>query len=408
MTNPLANPGRRTSPPQVTRQGRAPGKPNEPTYGLPPVVHASEPHVDVLPLRARDQLPAGAVPLPAPRRAREDAVHAVQAGGHERNVAEDLQPRRKHHGALHAPVRSVRRRRDTTRGAPPRQVTDFATTLPSSSIPGSRRCSSSTASRSAPSRSSRTISGSASCSRFAPALLIIGLYVWIFRRAPGRAAWAAGSWASDGAPRAASTRTRRSQVTFDDVAGIEEAENELVEIVDFLKDPQKYTRLGGSAPKGVLLIGAPGTGKTLARTRGGRRGRRALLLHERLGVRRDDRGRRGGARARSLQAGTRERPRDHLHRRAGLDRPCARTDGDRRRRAEQEQTLNQILTEMDGFSGREGIIVLAATNQPDVLDQRPAPPGPLRPPRRDQSARPQRDARPFSRSTRAACRSHRT
>src|ERR671911_55899 len=76
---------------------------------------------------------------------------------------------------------------------------------------------------------------------FGPALLLIGGYIWLYRRA----------------------QQQDTKVTFDDVAGIEEAENELVEIVDFLKDPEKYTRLGGAAPKGVLLVGAPGTGKTL-------------------------------------------------------------------------------------------------------------------------------------------------
>ena len=98
---------------------------------------------------------------------------------------------------------------------------------------------------------------------FGPALLFIGFYVWMFRRAQQ------GGGLSGGLMGIGKSRARRydqekdTKVTFDDVAGIDEAENELVEIVDFLRDPKKYTRLGGTAPKGVLLIGAPGTGKTL-------------------------------------------------------------------------------------------------------------------------------------------------
>ena len=164
-----------------------------------------------------------------------------------------------------------------------------------------------------------------------------------------------------------------TKVTFDDVAGIDEAENELVEIVDFLRDPKKYTRLGGTAPKGVLLVGAPGTGKTLlAKAVAGGGG--AVLLDERLGVRGDDRGGGGGAGAGPLQAGARARAGDHLHRRAGRHRSRAGADGDQGlERAGAD--LEPILTEMDGFSSREGIIVLAATNQPEVLDKALLRPG---------------------------------
>src|SRR5690606_29669795 len=100
---------------------------------------------------------------------------------------------------------------------------------------------------------------------FGPALLIIGFYVWLFRRAMKQAGGMGGG-AMFGMGKSKARRYDAEQgekVSFEDVAGIAEAENELVEIVDFLKNPDKYTRLGGTAPKGVLLVGAPGTGKTL-------------------------------------------------------------------------------------------------------------------------------------------------
>jgi len=158
------------------------------------------------------------------------------------------------------------------------------------------------------------------------------------------------------------------------VAGIDEAENELIEIVDFLKDPQKYTRLGGTAPKGVLLIGAPGTGKTLlAKAVAGEAGvpffslSAAEFVEMIVGV--------GAARVRDLF----KQARDNAPAIIFIDE----IDSIGRARGptaiggvgEQEQTLNQILTEMDGFSGREGIIVLAATNQPEVLDRALLRPG---------------------------------
>jgi cell division protease FtsH len=165
-----------------------------------------------------------------------------------------------------------------------------------------------------------------------------------------------------------------TKVTFDDVAGIDEAENELVEIVDFLKAPQKYTRLGGTAPKGVLLIGAPGTGKTLlARAVAGEAGvpffsmSAAEFVEMIVGV--------GAARVRDLF----KQARDNAPAIIFIDE----IDAIGRARgqvaiggaSEQEQTLQQILTEMDGFTGREGIILLAATNQPDVLDRALLRPG---------------------------------
>src|SRR5215211_6102332 len=99
---------------------------------------------------------------------------------------------------------------------------------------------------------------------FGPALLLIGGYIWLYRRAQQQGGGMGGALTRVGRSRARRyDQEQDTKVTFDDVAGIEEAENELVEIVDFLKDPNKYTRLGGAAPKGVLLVGAPGTGKTL-------------------------------------------------------------------------------------------------------------------------------------------------
>src|SRR5215204_5827728 len=165
-----------------------------------------------------------------------------------------------------------------------------------------------------------------------------------------------------------------TRITFNDVAGIDEAENELVEIVDFLKDPKKYTRLGGTAPKGVLLIGAPGTGKTLlARAVAGEAGvpffsmSAAEFVEMIVGV--------GAARVRDLFKQARDSAPaiifiDEIDA-IGRARGQVAIGG----ASEQEQTLQQILTEMDGFTGREGIIVLAATNQPDVLDRALLRPG---------------------------------
>ena len=209
---------------------------------------------------------------------------------------------------------------------------------------------------------------------FGPALLFIGLYVWMFRRAARQGGGIGGLMGIGKSQARRYDQETDSKVTFDDVAGIDEAENELVEIVDFLKDPQKYTRLGGTAPKGVLLIGAPGTGKTLlARAVAGEAGvpffsmSAAEFVEMIVGV--------GAARVRDLFKQARENAPaivfiDELDA-IGRARGQLAIGGS----SEQEQTLNQILTEMDGFSGREGIIVLAATNQPDVLDKALLRPG---------------------------------
>lgn len=211
---------------------------------------------------------------------------------------------------------------------------------------------------------------------FGPALFFIGFYVWLFRRAAQQGAgMMGGGLMGIGKSKARRyDREKDTKVTFDDVAGIDEAENELVEIVDFLKDPPKYTRLGGAAPKGVLLVGPPGTGKTLlAKAVAGEAGvpffsmSAAEFVEMIVGV--------GAARVRDLFKEAREHAPaivfiDELDA-IGRARGQMAIGGS----SEQEQTLNQILTEMDGFSSREGIIVLSATNQPEVLDKALLRPG---------------------------------
>ncbi|HOZ21566.1 MAG TPA: ATP-dependent zinc metalloprotease FtsH [bacterium] len=211
---------------------------------------------------------------------------------------------------------------------------------------------------------------------FGPGLLLIFFYIWFMRRALQQG----GGGAGGGLMGIGKSKARRydaatdQKVTFEDVAGIDEAENELVEIVDFLKDPEKYTALGGSAPKGVLLVGAPGTGKTLlAKAVAGEAGvpfysmSAAEFVEMIVGV--------GAARVRDLFKQARENAPaiifiDELDA-IGRARGQVALGGT----SEQEQTLNQILTEMDGFSSKQGIIVLAATNQPDVLDKAILRPG---------------------------------
>ena len=214
---------------------------------------------------------------------------------------------------------------------------------------------------------------------FGPALLIILFYVWIYRRAKKSGGMGGmggmGSFMGIGSSKAKRfDKAKDKKVTFDDVAGIDEARNELVEVVDFLKNPKKYTRLGGSSPKGVLLVGAPGTGKTLlARAVAGEAAvpffsmSASEFIEMIVGV--------GAARVRDLFKQARENAPaiifiDELDA-IGRARGTTAVGGS----SEQEQTLNQILTEMDGFSSKEGVIVLAATNQPDVLDKALLRPG---------------------------------
>ncbi|TBV80350.1 MAG: ATP-dependent metallopeptidase FtsH/Yme1/Tma family protein [Desulfobulbaceae bacterium] len=196
-----------------------------------------------------------------------------------------------------------------------------------------------------------------------PMLLLIGVWIFFMRQMQG----GGGKAMSFGKSRARILDQDRSRVTFKDVAGIDEAKEELVEIVDFLKDPGKFTRLGGRIPKGVLLMGAPGTGKTLlARAIAGEAEvpffsiSGSDFVEMFVGV--------GASRVRDLFIqGKKNAPCiifiDEIdavgrHRGAGLGGG----------HDEREQTLNQLLVEMDGFESNEGVIIVAATNRPDVLD----------------------------------------
>src|SRR5579864_805523 len=210
---------------------------------------------------------------------------------------------------------------------------------------------------------------------FGPTLLLIGGFIWLSRRAAGQMGGGVFGLGKSQAKRYDQATIGEARVTFADAAGIEEAKAELVEIVDFLKDPAKYTRLGGVVPKGVLLIGAPGTGKTLlAKAVAGEANvpffsmGASEFVEMIVGV--------GASRVRDLFKQAREAAPaiifiDELDA-IGRARGAGVFSGSN---SEQEQTLNQILTEMDGFSARQGVIVLAATNRPDVLDQALLRPG---------------------------------
>jgi cell division protease FtsH len=203
---------------------------------------------------------------------------------------------------------------------------------------------------------------------FGPTILLVLLFVFLMRRAA--AAGGAGGLMSFGRSRARRVEGEDQQVTFADVAGIDEAKEELTEIVDFLKNPEKYVRLGGKIPRGVLLSGAPGTGKTLlARAVAGEAGvpffqmSASEFVEMIVGV--------GASRVRDLFAQAKAAAPaiifiDELDA-IGRSRAsgAANVSGGH---DEREQTLNQILTEMDGFDPRTGVIVLGATNRPEVLD----------------------------------------
>ena len=205
---------------------------------------------------------------------------------------------------------------------------------------------------------------------FGPTLLLVFGFFYLMRRAAAGAAagGAAGLLGRFGQSGARLYDAERPSTTFADVAGIDEVKTELMEVVDFLKEPQRYQRLGGTVPKGVLLIGAPGTGKTLlARAVAGEAKvpffsiSASEFIEAIVGV--------GAARVRDLfNKGRAAAPSiifiDELDA-VGRSRSAALRVGGN---DEQEQTLNQILTEMDGFDPREGVIVLAATNRADVLD----------------------------------------
>jgi cell division protease FtsH len=198
---------------------------------------------------------------------------------------------------------------------------------------------------------------------FLPWLLLIGFYLFLFRQMQSGGAKAF----SFGKSKAKLLTGDTPKVTFADVAGADEAKQELQEIIEFLKDPQKYTKLGGRLPKGCLLVGPPGTGKTLlARAVAGEAGRPFFSMSGSdfvemfVGV--------GASRVRDLfEQGKAHAPCiifiDEIdavgrHRGAGLGGG----------HDEREQTLNQLLVEMDGFESNEGVILIAATNRPDVLD----------------------------------------
>ena len=198
---------------------------------------------------------------------------------------------------------------------------------------------------------------------FGPTFLLIGLLVLLMRRT-GR-----GALGSFGRSRARRYEASAERVTFDDVAGIEEAKDELTEIVDFLKNPQRYGRLGGRIPRGVLLSGPPGTGKTLlARAVAGEANvpffsmSASEFIEAIVGV--------GASRVRDLFKKAKDASPaivfiDELDS-IGRSRSAGQVGGGGG--DEREQTLNQILTEMDGFDPTTDVIVIAATNRPDILD----------------------------------------
>ena len=204
---------------------------------------------------------------------------------------------------------------------------------------------------------------------FGPTILLVAGFLYLMRRsAAALGSGTGGILGRFGQSGARLYDAQRPTTTFADVAGIDEVKAELMEVVDFLKEPQKYQRLGGAVPKGVLLIGAPGTGKTLlARAVAGEARvpffsiSASEFIEAIVGV--------GAARVRDLfQKARAAAPAiifvDELDA-IGRSRTAALRVGSN---DEQEQTLNQILTEMDGFDPREGVIVLAATNRADVLD----------------------------------------
>jgi len=198
-----------------------------------------------------------------------------------------------------------------------------------------------------------------------PVLLLIGVWVYFMRQMQGGAGGRGAM--SFGKSRARMLSADQVKVTFADVAGVEEAKQEVAELVDFLKDPSKFQKLGGKIPRGVLMVGSPGTGKTLlAKAIAGEAGVPFFTISGSdfvemfVGV--------GASRVRDMF----EQAKKHA--------PCIifidEIDAVGRHRGaglggghdEREQTLNQLLVEMDGFEGSEGVIVIAATNRPDVLD----------------------------------------
>ena len=196
-----------------------------------------------------------------------------------------------------------------------------------------------------------------------PTLLLVGVWIFFMRQMQG----GAGKAMSFGRSKARMVNQEQGRVTFADVAGVDEAKEELTEVVDFLSNPRKFTRLGGRIPKGVLLVGSPGTGKTLlARAVAGEAGvpffsiSGSDFVEMFVGV--------GASRVRDLFVqGKKNAPClifiDEIDA-VGRQRGAGLGGG----HDEREQTLNQLLVEMDGFESNEGVILIAATNRPDVLD----------------------------------------
>jgi len=196
-----------------------------------------------------------------------------------------------------------------------------------------------------------------------PMLLLVGVWIFFMRQMQGGKGGAMGF----GRSKAKLMKDSNKKVTFDDVAGIDEAKEEVVEVVEFLRDPRKFVKLGGKIPKGVLLVGAPGTGKTLlAKAIAGEADVPFFTISGSdfvemfVGV--------GASRVRDMfEQGKKHAPCiifvDELDA-VGRSRGAGLGGGN----DEREQTLNQILVEMDGFETNEGVIIIAATNRPDVLD----------------------------------------
>src|SRR5579875_2202907 len=204
---------------------------------------------------------------------------------------------------------------------------------------------------------------------FGPTLLLVGLFVLLMRRAQAGAGGGLGGLGNFGRSQARRVDPQKIMVTFADVAGIDEAKGELTEIVDFLKTPERYQRLGGRMPHGVLLYGPPGTGKTLLARAVAGEAHAAFFsiaasefIEAIVGV--------GAARVRDLFAKAKEAAPsiifiDELDAIGRSRQGSASITG---ANDEREQTLDQILTEMDGFESNLAVVVLGATNRPEILD----------------------------------------